>query len=1248
MQVRVRVDVETYLIGRREGSASGACCFGFDATTSTPASPRCCTSSPLQMPAVSQVSQSAVQQKELILNPVTALKLVPFGPTLLLLAGEGPHLHIFDVNAGKRLRTEQPLGSHAIHGVTVQIVSFQACDAASVLKCLVWGGRFARALSIEATESLKHSVQIRCIYLSYEITTPDWIVDSCFSGGSSSRGSNHSGQCNAFLLTSHNTLLSFASSKAIELKAPADEILRPIAAGPRSALYSGHVACLDSDCVLIAAGTVFGEILLWSAQLPKKLSRSNEGSVSRGRLLHTFLGHEGSIFGVRLLDSSLDVDNGGRNHLLASCSDDRTVRLWNISKFVGNSSDPDINVERSIFRSSNSQSPTMECRADIDYSVATARGHVSRIWSLSRVPATLNSIRLFSFGEDATSRLWHYGPRSISDCESKVLPHRSRTLNEIATYTFHSGKNIWSSAIHLENNGKIRVSTGGADGRILLYYAPALDGDFHDDSMAFEWTIAEVLSQCFPFIDSRNSLKFSLQPPGFVPCKAKGIFDGMRGRWSLSREIKSMLPTYPSGHFQGTAILDSRPPTDEAYEAEYLYCEDGCLVTEQGLTIKAHRRYVYRYQEKSDTITIWFVKTDDENSVDYLFHELKPIKMTEEEVAIESHLVRARGHHLCIDDDYDAEHVFNALGQELLNWNVMYQVKGPKKDYSISAAYTRTRERIIQDGSSQGSDALGVLQSTSKDSFKSYAWLGYNTVIATTVQGRVLSGSVVATPRTLPGITNSQQGASHSSTIITWQCDEKLPELSSYCIAVSVDGHEAALLGGVDGSIYLYEHSSRSAQLVIKLQTKITGIFVQKIPRARFTQSIPNIDVIQVIATCIGSSIAYISMLDMTTRLLHTANSSLSPQILINLPSTFVVTSHNFLSVEGLLVLGSRNGALAFFHFPNTPQALQHDSKHFCFRRIHDEETVTTIKSVPNTQSYSQLSNPYILTAGRDGKCAVHSIIKEGEASEVEIRLETVHAFKPSFGPNVEGALFDQISGDLLVWGFHSKDFVVWNDTKQMETMRAECGGSHRNWAYSPSDNGKDGGRFIWTKASTCKVYLQLQSSHQVLQPGGHGREIKAIATYRPRDDKVVGVSNLIATGAEDTSIRIFRHSGPDTEHPNFECLRNITGHTAGIQQLRWSSCGKYLFSAAGNEEFFAWRVQFIPCFGIGVTRNSTCPKVTDSSDLRVMGFEVVAENRHNNVGAEECFVLGMVYSDSTVRVGHFCYSKVELVTKLK
>lgn len=73
---------------------------------------------------------------------------------------------------------------------------------------------------------------------------------------------------------------------------------------------------------------------------------------------------------------------------------------------------------------------------------------------------------------------------------------------------------------------------------------------------------------------------------------ARAAFRAMQGEWILNRTITSRIATYPSGTLSGTAFFKPRFPTNEGFDLEYLYLENGEFKAESGLRFNAKRRYL--------------------------------------------------------------------------------------------------------------------------------------------------------------------------------------------------------------------------------------------------------------------------------------------------------------------------------------------------------------------------------------------------------------------------------------------------------------------------------------------------------------------------------------------------------------------------------------------------------------------------------------------------------------------------------
>lgn len=182
--------------------------------------------------------------------------------------------------------------------------------------------------------------------------------------------------------------------------------------------------------------------------------------------------------------------------------------------------------------------------------------------------------------------------------------------------------------------------------------------------------------------DLRQTLDAATKTSRFV---AAAAFRAMQGRWVLQRQVTSRLPGFPSGAFEGTADLHPREPTEAQYDAEYLYIEDGTLTTDNGITLRANKRYVYRYREATDQISAWFVK-EDGKAVDYLFYEM--VLQTPKSDAADRGWM-AKGFHYCSPDNYDALCEFKFRGAALDRFGITYFVTGPRKDYTSETWYKR-------------------------------------------------------------------------------------------------------------------------------------------------------------------------------------------------------------------------------------------------------------------------------------------------------------------------------------------------------------------------------------------------------------------------------------------------------------------------------------------------------------------------------------------------------------------------------
>ncbi|KAK3670308.1 hypothetical protein LTR78_009762 [Recurvomyces mirabilis] len=199
------------------------------------------------------------------------------------------------------------------------------------------------------------------------------------------------------------------------------------------------------------------------------------------------------------------------------------------------------------------------------------------------------------------------------------------------------------------------------------------------------------VSQAQAILDDLHETWFACIDKGrYVP---RAVLRALHGEWNISRRIESTDLAY-SGTLQGSANFHPRFPTadksDKVFDLEYLYIESGTFTNASRLEMKASRRYVYRYAEQDDTLSIWFVKPDNDLEVDYLFHNLAFVSPVD---ARKAGTCVAKADHLCVEDMYWTKYTLPMEAIVLRKFEIEHVVKGPHKDYTSTTRYTRPAKR---------------------------------------------------------------------------------------------------------------------------------------------------------------------------------------------------------------------------------------------------------------------------------------------------------------------------------------------------------------------------------------------------------------------------------------------------------------------------------------------------------------------------------------------------------------------------
>ncbi|KAF4591995.1 WD repeat protein [Ophiocordyceps camponoti-floridani] len=360
--------------------------------------------------------------------PITALHLwtSPRSGVEYIVVGSGAELSVYDALpspspslSGPRHRLRVwPDAGQPVHGLTVW-------DAR---RLLVWGGTCVCVVDLTSLEDEEDKQGLRLLASG---SAPDWV---------------HDGDKRA-IVTAGNEVMSLTWVEEHDQVHDAMTIsFGPATASPeRTMLYAARLTRTGPSSILVAAGTVFGDILVWTCVF------ADDGLAATASPCRRLTGHEGSVYGLDF-SSPLSRPDGTTIRLLASCSDDRTVRVWDVSGSKEGLDTP--------AWTETGFKPAADSTSGL---VAAAMGHASRIWAV-RFAITEHDMFVYSFGEDATAQSWRLTLPAPGSSAVGRLDH-DRTVAQ------HSGKHIWAGAVLARRDGSIMVATGGADSQICLIEA---------------------------------------------------------------------------------------------------------------------------------------------------------------------------------------------------------------------------------------------------------------------------------------------------------------------------------------------------------------------------------------------------------------------------------------------------------------------------------------------------------------------------------------------------------------------------------------------------------------------------------------------------------------------------------------------------------------------------------------------------------------------------------------------------------
>ncbi|KAF4759769.1 hypothetical protein HAV15_006107 [Penicillium sp. str.  len=483
---------------------------------------------------------------------------------------------------------------------------------------------------------------------------------------------------------------------------------------------------------------------------------------------------------------------------------------------------------------------------------------------------------------------------------------------------------------------------------------------------------------------------------------------------------------------------------------------------------------------------------------------------------------------------------------------------------------------------------------------KSFAFVTQDYLLRTSTQGHIQLGYL-----------NQAE-----ETAITWETICETPDLASFGVMTALPQMGLVLIGNCRGFIRLYNHASKSVINIADVGNRPLGIFFLQTHSSRTDPLDSSKKISFVVCYPTREEITLVNVSDWNS------DHPNAETFTFSLPSTSVVCSASFIFDGQYLIIGSKLGALAIYNTSEAEPLLVN-------RRVHGREFVNHISVVTSATTSDNTKSDFVLTCGRDGTYCLHELQLCGNETDA-VSIQTVHRTASMTGGNIEGAYFDKATGDFMLYGFRSQDFVLRNESKLTDVVSIASGGFRRGWDFIPGDK-KDNALFTWKDGTSLMTTRIRASATTLLRAGAHGREIKAIGVFNPTG----GDRPLFATGAEDTTVRIFMPTSSSAASPwgSFECLRVLDTHKSGIQQVTWSKDGRYLFTSAAYEEFFVWKVRTIPIFGVATKLMAASPKDDVNSDLRIPSFDLLEVEE---VDGERGFLLCLALSNSVFKIFHF------------
>ncbi|KAK6203263.1 WD40-repeat-containing domain protein [Scheffersomyces amazonensis] len=326
--------------------------------------------------------------------------------------------------------------------------------------------------------------------------------------------------------------------------------------------------------------------------------------------------------------------------------------------------------------------------------------------------------------------------------------------------------------------------------------------------------------------------------------------------------------------------------------------------------------------------------------------------------------------------------------------------------------------------------------------------------------------------------------------------------------------------------------------------------------------------------------------------------------------TSFTTTDMSIDLKNNWLIVASRYVSLAIYDLNSTERLIPLSKLH---KKISAGDSITSISIIESSIPQEII----LLTIVRDG---IYMYIRINETFDINI----IHKNNISRG-FIEGGYIDN-NNELILYGFKSSSFYIWNETKQIELTNVLCGGANRLWKvikYNEDQHQMIDYKFLFINKSELNIFTFqgrfIKDNYGLINEGTHGREIRDV-TISP--ELLSDNSRLIMTASEDTTLNLSKLLCDGS----IKNIWNLNRHVSGLQKIKFFN-NKYIGSSAANEEFFIWKIEMINNNPV-IREYSRLQPSNDNPDVRIMDFDSIPY--YNGL------LIATAYSNSDIKVWYF------------